>query len=292
MIKSKGERAFDIFNVILMILFAAMFVLPAVLIVCASFTSADALTQYGYSLIIRKFDLGSYAYIFLAQDLFMRSMLNSLILTAASTFIMVITTSLYAYAVTRPELQFKKLFNLLLVIPMLFSGGTIPYYLVINDLKLMNTMWAIILPCGVNAWYIMLTKNYFSGLPESLTESAKLEGANNLQVLYKIVFPLGFPMIATIILYSAVAVWNDWFQAMLFLDSSHKHLWPVQSIVRELNTDFKSLVNDIGGGSTANLNAEGIKSAAVVLSTVPIIIVYPFLQRYFINGTLVGGVKE
>lgn len=292
MIKSKGERAFDIFNVILMVLFAAMFVLPAVLIVCASFTSADALTQYGYSLIIRKFDLGSYAYIFLAQDLFMRSMLNSLILTAASTFIMVITTSLYAYAVTRPELQFKKLFNLLLVIPMLFSGGTIPYYLVINDLKLMNTMWAIILPCGVNAWYIMLTKNYFSGLPESLTESAKLEGANNLQVLYKIVFPLGFPMIATIILYSAVAVWNDWFQAMLFLDSSHKHLWPVQSIVRELNTDFKSLVNDIGGGSTANLNAEGIKSAAVVLSTVPIIIVYPFLQRYFINGTLVGGVKE
>ena len=119
-----------------------------------------------------------------------------------------------------------------------------------------------------------------------------MEGANNVQILYMIVLPLGFPVMATVILYSAVAIWNDWFQAMLFIDSSHKDLWPVQSVVRELETEFASLVGSIGGGSTVGLNSEGIKSAAVVVSTLPIILVYPFLQRYFINGVLMGSVKE
>ena len=256
LIKSKGEKAFDIFNIFLMILLTVMFVYPAILIVCASFTSANMLTKYGYSVIIREFSLSSYKYIFTAQDLFLRAMGNSLFMTALGTFFLVITTSLYAYAVSRKKLVFKKFFVMVLVIPMLFAGGTIPY------------------------------------LPEALVESAQLEGANNVIILFKIVLPLGFPIMATIILYSAVAIWNDWFQAMLFIDSSHKHLWPVQSLVRELETDFSSLVSSIGGGSTIGLNSEGIKSAAVIVSTLPIVIVYPFLQRFFINGVLLGSVKE
>lgn len=291
-IKSKGERAFDIFNIFLMILLTVMFIYPAVLIVCASFSSAGTLTQYGYSLFIREFSLSSYEYLFTAQDLFLRSMGNSLFMTLLGTFFMVITTSLYAYAVSRKRLVFKKFFVIILVIPMLFAGGTIPYYLVINGLGLMNTQWAIILPFSVNAWYIMLSKNFFRSLPDALVESAQIEGANNVQILYKIVLPLGFPIMATIILYSAVAIWNDWFQAMLFIDSSHKQLWPIQSVVREMETNFSSLVSSIGGGSTLGLNSEGIKSAAVVISTLPIILAYPFLQRYFINGVLMGSVKE
>lgn len=292
MIKSKGEKTFDVINIFLMLLLTFVFVFPALLIVCASFTSADALTKYGYSVIIREFSLSSYSYIFLAQDLFLRSMGNSLFMTVIATAAMTVTTSLYAYSVTRKQLQFRRFFITLLVIPMLFAGGTIPYYLVINNLNLMNTQWAIILPASVNAWYILLVKNFFTGLPESLTEAAQLEGANNLQVLFKVIIPLGFPIIATIILYSAVAIWNDWFQASLFLDSSHKNLWPVQALVREIETDFTQLVSSIGGGSTLGLNSEGIKAASVVLSTLPIILVYPFLQRYFINGVLVGSVKE
>lgn len=291
-IKSKGERAFDIFNIFLMILLTVMFIYPAVLIVCASFSSAGTLTQYGYSLFIREFSLSSYEYLFTAQDLFLRSMGNSLFMTLLGTFFMVITTSLYAYAVSRKRLVFKKFFVIILVIPMLFAGGTIPYYLVINGLGLMNTQWAIILPFSVNAWYIMLSKNFFGSLPDALVESAQIEGANNVQILYKIILPLGFPIMATIILYSAVAIWNDWFQAMLFIDSSHKQLWPIQSVVREMETNFSSLVSSIGGGSTLGLNSEGIKSAAVVISTLPIILAYPFLQRYFINGVLMGSVKE
>lgn len=292
MIKSKGEAAFDIFNLFLMILLTIIFIFPALLIVCASFTSAGALTKYGYSLIIREFSLSSYDYIFMAQDLFLRAMGNSLFMTALGTFFLVITTSLYAYSVSRKEIVFRKFFVMILVIPMLFSGGTIPYYLVINNLGLMNSPWAIILPFSVNAWYIVLVKNFFGNLPDALIEAGQLEGANNVQILYMIVLPLGFPVMATVILYSAVAIWNDWFQAMLFIDSSHKDLWPVQSVVRELETEFASLVGSIGGGSTVGLNSEGIKSAAVVVSTLPIVLVYPFLQRYFINGVLMGSVKE
>lgn len=292
LIKSKGEKAFDIINVIIMLLLTVMFVYPALLIICASFTSADMLTKHGYSIIIREFSLSSLRYIFTAQDLFLRAMGNSLFMTVLGTSFMIITTSLYAYSVSRKQLVFKKFFVMVLVIPMLFAGGTIPYYLVINGLGLMNTQWAIILPVSVNAWYIVLVKNFFGNIPESLIESAQLDGANNVQALFTIVLPLGFPIIATVILYSAVAIWNDWFQAMLFIDSSHQHLWPVQSVVRELETNFSSLVSSIGGGSSLGLNSEGIKSAAVVVSTLPIVIVYPFLQRFFINGVLTGAVKE
>lgn len=292
MIKSKGEKVFDVCNIGLMILFACAFVFPVIIIVSASFTSTEGLTKHGYSLVIHGFSLESYKYIFTASDLFLRSMLNSLIVTASSTVLLVITTSLFAYALTRRELQFKKFFNIVLLIPILFAGGTIPYYVNINNLGLMNSQLAIILPGAVNAWYILLVRNFFQNLPESLNEAAKMEGANNLQVLFKVTLPLGFPIIATIILYSTVAQWNDWFQAMLFLDSSHKHLWTVQAVVRELNTNFSSIASTVGGGSTLGLNSEGIKSAAVVISTLPIVLIYPFLQKFFINGTLAGGVKE
>lgn len=292
MIKSKGEKVFDVCNIILMVLFTCAFVFPVIIIVSASFTSTEGLTKYGYSLFIHGFSLGSYKYIFTASDLFLRSMLNSLIITVSATALLVVTTSLYAYALTRKELQFRKFFTVLLLIPILFAGGTIPYYININNLGLMNSPLAIILPGAVNAWYILLVRNFFRNLPESLSEAAKIEGANNMQVLFRVTLPLGFPIIATIILYSAVALWNDWFQAMLFLDSSHKQLWPVQAVVRELNTNFSSIANAVGGGSTLGLNSEGIKSAAVVISTLPIVIIYPFLQRFFINGVLVGGVKE
>ena len=291
MIKSKGEKTFDCINIGLMILLTLMFVLPVVYIVSTSFSSNTAITKHGYSLIIRDFSTDWYKFIFSAQDLFLGSMVNSVFMTFTATFFMVIVASLYAYAVSRKQTQFKKFFITLLIIPMLFAGGTIPYYLTIYNLGLMNSQWAIILPSSVNAWYIILIKNYFGGLPDSLCEAAQLEGANNVQTLFKVVLPLGFPIVATVILYSAVAIWNDWFQASLFLDSAHKNLWPVQAVVRELNNSIESLQSAAGSGASM-VNSEGVKSAAVVISTLPIVIVYPFLQRFFISGVLVGSVKE
>ena len=291
MIKSRSEQAFDSINVILMVMLTLMFVLPVVYIVSTSFSSNVAITKHGYSLLVRDFTLDWYKFIFSAQDLFLGSMVNSAFMTATATFFMVIVTSLYAYAVSRKQTQFKTFFVTLLIIPMLFAGGTIPYYLTINNLGLMNSQWAIILPSSVNAWYIILVKNYFAGLPDSLCEAAQLEGASNVQTLFRVVFPLGFPIVATVILYSAVAIWNDWFQASLFLDSANKNLWPVQAVVRELNENVKILQSSAGSGDSM-VNVEGVRSAAVVISTLPIVIVYPFLQRFFISGVLVGSVKE
>ena len=277
MIKSRGERAFDIINVLLMILLAVIFIYPALLIICTSFTSASAITRNGYSILIREFSLSSYEYIFGMNDsLLLRSLLNSAFVTVVSTVLNVMTTSL-----------FKKFFTIFLIIPMLFAGGTIPYYLIINSLHLMNSHFAIILPSAVSAWYIILVKNFMGGLPDSLNEAAQIEGASNVQVLFKVTLPLAFPIIATIILYVAVATWNDWFQASLFLDSQHKNLWTVQQLVRQIQEAYESIL-----GKDTDLNAEGIKCATVVISTLPIVIVYPFLQKYFIGGVLVGGVKE
>ena len=287
MVKSGSEKAFDIFNVILMIVLSALFIIPLLMIVCVSFSSFEAIQEHGYSLIIRGFTFKWYQHIFVNDDIsIFRALLNSVFMTVTATVIMVINVSLYSYAVTRPELQGKKFFNLLLVIPMLFAGGTIPYYLIIKGLGLLNSQWAIILPSGVNAWFIMLAKNFFKSLPESFVESAKLEGATNVQVLYKIVAPLAFPILATIILYTAVAVWNDWFQASLFLDSAHKHLWPVQAVLNELNTSLSK------PGSDPTISSQGVYSAAIITAMLPIVILYPFLQRFFIGGALVGGVKE
>ncbi len=286
MVKSKSERAFDIFNIVFMIILSALFIFPLLMIICVSFSSNAAISKYGYSLIIRGFHFGWYKHIFVSDISIFRALVNSIFMTLTATVIMVINVSLYSYSVTRPELQFKKFFNIFLVIPMIFAGGTIPYYLIIKSLGLLNSQWAIILPSGVNAWFIMLAKNFFKSLPESFVESAKLEGATNLQVLYKIVVPLAFPIIATIILYTAVAVWNDWFQASLLIDSTHKDLWPVQAVLNELNSNLSKT------GSDPNINTQGVYCAAIVVATLPIVIVYPFLQRFFIGGALVGGVKE
>ncbi len=172
---------------------------------------------------------------------------------------------------------------------MLFAGGTIPYYLIIKDLGLLNSLWAIILPSGVSAWYILLVKNFFIGIPNSLVEAAELDGANNVQILFLVFLPVSFPIIATIILYTVVGVWNDWYQASLFLDSNHEYLWPIQAFIRRLE-DSDEFINRYFGQTSYNY--DGIRAAAVILSLIPIAIAYPFMQRFFIKGSLVGSVKE
>ncbi|MBQ9482367.1 MAG: carbohydrate ABC transporter permease [Clostridia bacterium] len=289
-IRSRGEKIFDVINVFIMIVFAALFIIPALLMICSSFTATRELTLYGYSLIIRKFSLEYYKSIFgMESNQFVLSLGNSVFVSGLTTFFMVLTTSFFAYAITRKQMKFKKILSFYLIIPMLFSGGTIPYYLIVNGLGLMNSLWAIILPGSVSAWYILLVKNFFSSLSESLNEAAEIEGASNFQVLFHITLPLGFPIIATIILYTAVGTWNDWFQASIFLDSNHYNLWPLQAFVRRLQDSDEFLKSYFGNTS---LNFNGIRTAAVILSLIPIIMVYPFVQRFFIEGTMVGSVKE
>lgn len=290
MIKSKGEKIFDVCNVIFMIIFALIFIIPILLLVNSSFTGTKALTLHGYSLIIRDFSLEYYKAIFsMESNQFVISILNSLFVVVCTTVLMIFTTSLAAYALTRKKLQFKKFFTYYFIISMLFSGGTIPYYILINNLGLMNTLWALILPSGVSAWYILLARKFFQQVPEALIEAAELDGANNLQILFKVVLPLNLPIIATISLYTSVAMWNDWFAASLFIDSNHYQLWPIQAFIRRIEDSDEFLKAYFGD---TNLNYGGLRSAAVIISLIPIVLVYPFLQKFFIKGSLEGGVKE
>lgn len=288
--RSAGEKAFDFFNIVFMLLLTAIYVVPILLLVNSSFTETSFLNQQGFSLIIPKFSLEYYKAIFsMESNQFVTSMLNSVLVVSSTIVIMVFTTTLAAHALSRSKLQFKKLFSFFYIIPMLFAGGTIPYYLVMNDLGLVNSLWAIILPSGVSAWYIFLAKNSFLSIPESLFESAEIDGANSFVILLKITLPLGFPIIATIILYTAVGVWNDWFQAALFLDSNHMNLWPVIAFVRRLQESPEFMQAYFGN---TNLNTEGLRSATVILSLLPIVMVYPFVQRFFIKGITTGAIKE
>lgn len=290
MIKSKGEKIFDVCNVIFMIIFALIFIIPILLLINSSFTGTKALTLHGYSLIIRDFSLEYYKAIFsMESNQFVISILNSLFVVICTTVLMIFTTSLAAYALTRKKLQFKKFFTYYFIISMLFSGGTIPYYILINNLGLMNTLWALILPSGVSAWYILLARKFFSQVPEALIEAAELDGATNLQVLFKVVLPLNLPIIATISLYTSVAMWNDWFAASLFIDSNHYQLWPIQAFIRRIEDSDEFLKAYFGD---TNLNYGGLRSAAVIISLIPIILIYPLLQKFFIKGSLEGGVKE
>ena len=289
-LKSTGEKIFDVFNVFQMILFSLIFIIPILLVINSSFTATNELTRYGYSLVIRKFSLEYYKSIFtMESSQFVRSIFNSVIICLLTTTIMVITTSLAAFALTRRKLQFKKVFSFYFIIPMLFGGGTVPFFLIIKGLGLINTWWALILPSGVSAWYILLVRNFFAGIPEPLYEAAELDGASNVQVLFKVALPLGFPIIATIILYTSVAIWNDWFAASLFIDSNHYHLWPIQAFIRRLE-DSDEFLRAYFGNTT--LNYSGIRAAAVIISLIPIVIAYPFVQKFFIKGTMAGSVKE
>ncbi|MCI5744727.1 MAG: carbohydrate ABC transporter permease [Erysipelotrichaceae bacterium] len=290
MIKTKGEKIFDFFNVIFMIIFALIFIIPILLLINSSFTETKSLTLHGYSLIIRDFSLDYYKAIFsMESNQFVISILNSVFVVVCTTILMIITTSLAAYALTRKKLQFKKFFTYFFIVSMLFSGGTIPYYILIKNLGLMNTLWALILPSGVSAWYILLTRKFFSQVPEALIEAAELDGASNIQILFKVILPLNLPIIATVSLYTSVAMWNDWFAASLFIDSNHYNLWPIQAFIRRVQ-DSDEFLKAYFGDTT--LNYSGLRSATVIISLLPIVLIYPLLQKFFIKGSIEGGVKE
>lgn len=292
MLKSKSEKAFDVVNYILMVILLLIFAVPYLLIITTSFTDETMISVHGPSLLIRKFSIDAYAYIFASQFTFVRALLVSVYLTLVTTALGLVINSLFAYALSRRTLLGKKFFNFYLVFTMLFSGGMIPGYLIVTGLGLKNSLWAIILPAIVSAWNVILIRNYFYSIPESLAESAKIDGANNVQILLRIYVPISTSVLATISLFTAVAQWNNWSGPLLYIDNLHRELYPIQYLLREMLNNLDGVMGDTGGASSATIPSESVKNAAVIVATLPIICVYPFLQKYFINGVIIGSVKE
>ncbi len=286
MLKSKGEKVFNVFNIILMCLLSLVFFLPYWMILISSLTDELALIRNGYGLWTNDFSFEAYRYIFTTNPLMIRSILNSIFIAVVGAILTLVVSMLYAYPLSRRSTKGKRFFSVYSVITMLFGGGLIPTFLVVSTF-FDDSLLAIIVPQAMSAWYAILLKNYYMSLPESLEEAARLDGAGHYTIMFRIYVPLSMPINASILLFTAVSLWNNYTSPMIYLTTKEK--FPVQYLVQQIMTSLDSIY---GGVSTGVTPSQSVKMASIVVASLPIIIVYPFLQKYFINGTIVGGVKE
>ncbi len=286
-----------VFNIILSILSLAS-VIPFIFVIIISLTDENTLVMNGYRFIPEKFSLYAYKYIVSAGDNIIRSYGVTILVTVLGTVIGLLLTGTYAYALSRKTYAFKKFFTTMITIPMLFSGGMIANYLIVTKvLMLKDTIWALILPLCMNSFNVIVLRTFFkTSIPDAVVESAKIDGASEWKLFFKIIIPMALPGLATIGLFLTLGYWNDWFNAMMYLDS--KEWVPLQYLLVQIESSIdwlasnKSMMGVDGLTAAANLPKETIKMAIVVISTLPIIFAYPFFQRYFVNGLTVGAVKE
>ncbi|WP_338627103.1 carbohydrate ABC transporter permease [Clostridium baratii] len=288
-------------NVGLNILFgilAALCIVPFIFVLIISFTSEQALQANGYRFWPEEWSLGAYKYIFTSGSQIMRSYGITIIVTVLGTLIGLTIMTTYAYALSRKNFAYRKFFTKLIFIPMLFSGGMVASYLVVTKfLGLKNTIWALILPICVSSFHIIILRTFFkTTVPDAVVESAKIDGASEWTLFLKIVLPISLPAIATIALFLTLGFWNDWFNAMLYIDKNS--LVPLQYLLIRLETSMEFLANNTAALGTnaveaaASMPKDTAKMAIVVITTLPIIFAYPFFQKYFVSGLTVGAVKE
>ncbi|ALS29480.1 ABC transporter permease [Paenibacillus sp. 32O-W] len=234
-------------------------------------------------------DLTAYMTVF-GNALMLRSLLFTIVLVALFTTISMAMTVMAAYPLTKPKLKGRNLFLVLIVITMFFSGGMIPEYLLVKNLRLLDSIWALILPGMVNAFYLLIAKTFFSSIPVELEESARMDGAGHFRILTSLILPLSLPVLATLSLFYAVGRWNGFMDALLYITNTN--LYPLQLRLYEMV--INSQVIDMATAEGLNNAApvpESLKAASIMFATVPILLVYPWLQRYFVSGMMIGAVK-
>ncbi|WP_405102544.1 carbohydrate ABC transporter permease [Oceanobacillus sp. FSL H7-0719] len=285
---SIGSKIFDIVNYILLGLIALVMFLPFIHVVGSSFATSAEIAEKSFLLFPTEFSLDAYRYIFSTDTIF-RALLVSIMVTVGGTLWSMFLSTLTAYGLSRRDLAGRKYFNFLIVFTMLFSGGMIPTFLVVEQTGLLNSLWALIIPVSINAFNMIILRSFFMNLPAGLEESAKIDGANDFSILFRIVIPLSLPAIATISLFYAVTYWNTYMHAILYLSDAAK--WPVQVLLRQIVV-LASGINYDGAAFTDVPPPEvTVKMATIVVATVPVLLVYPFLQKYFTKGALLGSVK-
>lgn len=279
--RSLGSRIFDAANIIFLTLFAIITVLPFIYVISSSFSITPAL-------IPKKFTLEAYQYIFSAKT-FSQSLLVSVYITVVGTLIQLTLTSLMAYGLSYRHVPGRSIILLMVIFTMLFSGGMIPTYFVVRSTGLLNTLWALMIPNAISAFYLIILKNFFQAIPDELKESAKIDGAHDVVVLFRIVAPLSLPALAAFGLFYSVGIWNQYFNAILYITDSNKY--PVQVILRQLIILAYGTIGDTTDMEEVPYYGQSIRMAVIVVATVPIMLVYPFLQKHFAKGVLLGSVK-
>jgi len=289
--KSWPEKLFDAFNYTLFAALGLSTLLPFVNLLAKSLSSEEAVVSGIVGLVPVGWQLGTYRFV-LADAAFLGALRVSVTLTVLGTAASLLLTTLTAYPLSKPRLAGRKWLLLLFIFTMLFNGGLIPTYLLLHNLHLVNKLAVLFLPSMVNVFNLLVIKNYFEGLPDSLEESAKLDGAGHARILYSVYLPLSLPVLATIALFFAVSYWNDYFNAMIYI--SDPSLKPLQLFLKELLVSSGDFLRNATMDPDQALNTapQSIQAASIMLATIPILIVYPFLQKYFVKGVLVGSVKE
>ncbi len=284
---STSEKIVHVFIITFLTLFTLLCLLPFLNVLGSSFATSAEISTRTFILIPRTFTLNAYRYILSTPTIF-KSIGVSLYVTILGTFISMVLTSFMAYALSRKYLHGRSFFNFIVVFTMLFSGGMIPAFILVKNLGLIDTLWALILPSAVSAYNMIIMRNFFQGIPDSLEESAKMDGCSDWGVFFKIILPLSLPSIATISLFYAVTYWNTYQTAILYINDSNK--WPIQVLLRQIVIVSSGLNADAASVDVVP-PAQSIKMAVIVVATIPMLIAYPFVQKYFVKGAMVGSVK-
>ena len=295
--KAYNEGFTGITNIIANIILAVSAiacVFPFIFVIIISLTSEQSLLEHGYSIFPKEWSLDAYKYLLQSGGALAQSYMVTIVVTTLGTIINVSMVSSYAYAISRKGFKYRRQFTFLVFFTMLFGGGMVPSYIVMTQvLGLKNTIWALILPLAFNSFNIIVMRTFFQkSVPDSIIESARIDGASEFRIFIKIVIPLALPGIATIALFSTLAYWNDWFNAMLYID--YQNLVPLQHMLMKIEKNMEFIrQNAMLSGEVMNaLPQESVRMAMVVISTLPIACTYPFFQKYFISGLTIGGVKE
>lgn len=285
---TKAGRIFDVFNLIFLMALAVTMVLPFIYVIAASFATESEIATRSFFLWPKEVTLEAYKYIF-STPAFMRSLLVTIGVTIGGTLIQLFFTFSFAYPLSRRYLKGRKTLLNMVIIAMLFSGGMIPTFLVVKGLGLLDTYWALMLPAAISPFNLMIIKNFFQEIPMELEESARMDGATELTILTKIMLPLSKPVIATFTLFYAVGIWNDFMSGLLYINDNQK--WPIQLLLRQITLSSSALNNDALLDPNYIPPEQGMKFAVIIVATLPILIFYPFLQKHFAKGMLVGSVK-
>ena len=285
-----GRRAFEIFNYIFLLLLMAVCLYPLYLQLITSISHGLEVMKGGITLLPRNITFNTYTTL-VRGELFMY-MRNTVIYTVVGTAVNLFMSCLCAYPLARKTFSGRKFFTAVVTVTLFFSGGMIPMYLTVKQFGLMDTMWALILPGAISTYNMIIIRTAFQSIPDSLIESAQLDGANDVIILARIVVPLSKATLATMLLFYAVSHWNSYFDAMLYINK--KDLYPLQIMLR--NMLIGGLFNEetaIAGASADSFAVTDatLRSAAIIVTTLPILIVYPFVQRYFVKGVMIGSVK-
>lgn len=291
--QAKGDHVLQVVCIIVIILFCIFCVMPFLYVAGSSFEKEANITKYGFTIIPKNFTLKAYMQLFEDKTVY-NAYATTIFTTLVGTVAAMLVTVMMAYPLSLKKLKFRNFGTFFVYFTMLFNGGLVPSYILISKyLNMKDSIWVLIIPTMFSGWNMFLMRNFFSGIPIELSESAKIDGANDMKILFRIILPVSKPGLATIAMFYALGYWNQWYNAMLYFTSNSRKFFPLQYLIMDLTrtTDALKLMSAQTGVAFVNLPQNSLKMAMTLVTIGPIILVYPFAQKYFTTGLTVGSIK-